>query len=202
MIKRTFFIILPLGLIVIAIYVGILGSSQTVLKDIKPSVLDPVSSPRFLDPDQYIGEELAFEEVDIGCLPGLLGNSVSFVVRNQNEYDNLRVEYYEKTKEEYKKLWGVTTDEELNKGMPFKNCDAKLTPINFEEKTLLSHYADGSGCITEFNNDVRKDNLNKKIIFTIEVIEHGTCEPFNAYRSSILIPKIPDDYSVDFRVKK
>src|SRR3989344_6507875 len=147
---------------------------------------------------QLAYEELAYEEINIGCLPGLIGNHVSFVVRNQDEYDSLLIEYYEKTKEKYKQIWGVITDDELNKGLPFKDCDAKLTPIDFERYTLLSHYAEGSGCTTEFNKDVQINNVNKKVIFTIDVIEHGSCEQLQTYRASILIPKISDDYIVDF----
>ena len=144
--------------------------------------------------------DFTYEEIAIGCLPGLMFNSVSFVVRNQNEYNALLVEYYEKTKEEYKVRWGVTTDDELNKGMPFKDCDAKLTPIDFEKYTLLSHYAEGSGCTTEFNKNVQINHNNKKVIFTIDVIEHGTCEPWQTHRASILIPRISNDYTVDFKV--
>lgn len=167
---------------------------------------DGVPQDDILDENINIGaqdgksQEQVFEEVNIGCLPGLVDSSVSFVVRNQDEYDALLVEYYEKTKEKYKELWGVETDEELNKGLPFKDCDAKLIPIDFEKYTLLSHYAKGSGCTTEFKKYVLIDELNKKVIFTIDVIENGSCEPVRRHRSSILIPKIPDDYSVDFNV--
>lgn len=148
----------------------------------------------------YQSKGFPVQEINIGCLPGLIDSSVSFVVRNQDEYDALLVEYYEKTKEKYKELWGVTTDEELSEGIPFKDCDATLTPIDFERFTLLSHYAQGSGCATGFNKTFQYDGANKKVVFTIDVVEQGLCEPLRKYRTSVLIPKIPDDYTVDFRV--
>ena len=144
-------------------------------------------------------EDLSYKEVYIGCLPGLIGSHAKFVVHNQEEYDNLLIEYYEKTKERYKQLWKVETDEELKKGLPFKNCAAKLIPIDFEKHTLLSHYATAGGCTREFNKDVKINHLNKKVIFTINVIEHGLCEPSIGYRASILIPKISEEYTVEFK---
>ena len=143
---------------------------------------------------------LNYKEIDIGCLPGLIGSPVRLVIRNQQEYDALLITYFEETKKSYKELWGVTTDEELNKGMPFKDCDAKLTPIDFKTYILLSHYAQGSGCTAEFNKDVQMDKLNKKVIFTIDVVEIGSCAGAQLYRSSVLISRIPDDYAVDFKV--
>jgi hypothetical protein len=164
-----------------------------------PNVLQTYTGDSSTDQDVDDGlEKVKFERVNIGCLPGLKSSDDSFVVRTQSEYEELLVKYDKETREEYKKLWNVTTDEELNKAYPFVDCEGMLTSIDFSKYTLLSLYAEGSGCSRSFDEDVRIDHDNMKVVFDIEVVQQGSCEPLVQYRSYILIPKLEDGYTVEF----
>jgi len=155
------------------------------------------------DPEERGFRPLNYNIIDIGCLPGLIDNlGPSLVIRNQREYENLIVEYDQKTREKHKELWGVSTDRELNAGFPFTECNAELTPIDFERYTLMLHGASGTGCQTIFENDIQIDRSGKEVKFAIHVTEHGACEPFRTHRSSLLIPKISDDYTVTFNISR
>ena len=76
-----------------------------------------------------------------------------------------------------------------------------LSSIDFSQKTLLGKYASGGGCSIDFVKKVHRDTSNKKIIYTIDVVEQGGCMMFGFSRNWILIPKVPSDYSVEFKMK-
>ncbi len=104
-------------------------------------------------------------------------------------------EYVINSGEEYQEL--------LNHKASVPECaDFQLPSIDFSRYTLLGKYAYGGGCSVSFERKVYKDDVNKRIIFSIKVIEKGPCEMIIGKMNWVLVQKIPPNYSVIFEVKR
>lgn len=78
-------------------------------------------------------------------------------------------------------------------------CHTTLpNPIDFNTYSLLGYKACGSGCEVSFNRKVYQDDENQKYIYDVEVETRGGCEPWICSMNWILIPKMEEDYFVDF----
>ena len=119
-------------------------------------------------------QEVEFEEINMGCSQNV--NQIN----SQSEF-------------------------ELNGCSRFEFVDSQIVNnfelINFSKYTLLSQETTGSGCETHFIKNLKKDDQNKKIIYTVTVEEIGSCEPLEFSKNWIITPKIPDNYIVEFYVK-
>lgn len=71
--------------------------------------------------------------------------------------------------------------------------------IDFSNYTLLGLTASGT-CNAIFKRDVSRNNATKKVIYSIEVMECGTCKKLKLSYNWVLVPKIPNDYEVLFEV--
>lgn len=79
------------------------------------------------------------------------------------------------------------------------DCDtAQLPIIDFNNYSLLTKRTNGGGCSATYKRKVIKDAENKKIIYEIAVDYEGTCEMLLGSRNWALVPKILDDYNVEF----
>ena len=76
-----------------------------------------------------------------------------------------------------------------------------MPSIDFSQYTLLGKYTQGGGCSINFARKVYIDDTNKKIIYSVRVIEEGACEMLGMSMNWALVPKIPSDYIVEFEVK-
>ncbi len=104
-------------------------------------------------------------------------------------------EYIINSKQEYQKL--------LNYKASIPSCaDFQLPPINFSQYTLLGKYAYGGGCSVSFERKIYKDEVNKRIIFSIKVIEKGPCEMLIGRMNWVLVQKIPSNYNVVFKIER
>ncbi|MEN8958615.1 MAG: hypothetical protein ABF242_10625 [Flavobacteriales bacterium] len=72
--------------------------------------------------------------------------------------------------------------------------------INFTNYTLLGKWAEG-GCNVVIERDVERKNSEKRLIYTLEVHECGNCDMLTGSMNWVLVPKIPEDYTVEFIVK-
>jgi hypothetical protein len=82
-------------------------------------------------------------------------------------------------------------------------CDSvQFEPVDFSQYTILSMAADASGCEQYFCPKVEKLDAEQKYRFTITVQECGGCEPLVIRRFWVVVPKLPDGYTVDFEVVK
>ena len=72
--------------------------------------------------------------------------------------------------------------------------------IDFSRYTLLYQYYSGIGCESPFiEKSIVKDDMQRKIIFLIRIVEHGTCLPRWMGFQWALIPKVPAGYTVVFQ---
>lgn len=82
------------------------------------------------------------------------------------------------------------------------DCDTAMLPmIDFSKYSLLSKRTNGGGCSAIYQRKVLKDTKNRKIIYEIWVEYEGTCEMLLGSRNWAIIPKISDNYTVDFKLK-
>lgn len=74
-------------------------------------------------------------------------------------------------------------------------------PIDFNQYTLLGKHASG-GCQVVFERNVTKDDVQKKYFYRIKVHQCGTCKKYMESMNWVLVPRIPDDYTVSFIVEE
>ena len=81
-------------------------------------------------------------------------------------------------------------------------CESADFPVvDFSEYTLLAQWADGGGCSINFYNAVADVSESKEYLFTTTVQECGFCEMYGFSYNWVLVPKLPNDYTVRFQVK-
>ncbi|MFQ3580146.1 MAG: hypothetical protein SNJ71_08425 [Bacteroidales bacterium] len=72
-------------------------------------------------------------------------------------------------------------------------------PIDFNKYSVLGKYASGQ-CKVTFERNVTKDDSQKKYIYKIKVHECGKCKTNWEDMNWVLVPKIAEDYSVNFLI--
>lgn len=83
------------------------------------------------------------------------------------------------------------------------NCNtASLPYIDFSKFTLLGKFTQGGGCSVNYDRAVFDDTENKKIIYKISVEYSGPCDMWIFNWNWVCIPKLPEDYEVEFHVKE
>ena len=81
------------------------------------------------------------------------------------------------------------------------NCQTATYPIiDFSQYTLLGKYATG-GCNVGYKREVTRDDVNKKYIYTVTVCNYGMCKVLRMDMNWVLVPKLPQGYTVEF-IKK
>lgn len=75
-----------------------------------------------------------------------------------------------------------------------------LPEIDFNIHTLLGLYAEGT-CDTAFDRYVTRDDAAMKYVYTIGVRTCGNCESLFFAMNWVLVPKLPEDYTVEFVVE-
>ena len=82
------------------------------------------------------------------------------------------------------------------------NCDTVSLPdIDFNTYSLLGILTIGSGCSADYKRKIFKDISNKKIIYSISIEYSGLCEMLIYNWNFTLVPKVPDEYTVDFQLE-
>ncbi|MGD2248836.1 MAG: hypothetical protein PVF58_10565 [Candidatus Methanofastidiosia archaeon] len=99
----------------------------------------------------------------------------------------------------------ITSDEEYEALLKYMSdspvCMGSYLPlIDFSQYVLLGKYASGSGCTVTFEKHVYTDTDNKRVIYSITVVEEGLCEMFVMSMNWIVIPKFPG-YDIVFEVE-
>ena len=77
---------------------------------------------------------------------------------------------------------------------------ANYDSIDFDQYTLLGKQSSG-GCAVVFDRHVSRDTVAKKCTYRIKVYECGLCTSLDISMNWVLVPRIPEDYTVDFIVE-
>ncbi|HON20432.1 MAG TPA: hypothetical protein PLW70_03765 [Bacteroidales bacterium] len=74
--------------------------------------------------------------------------------------------------------------------------------IDFSKYTVLGKYTNGGGCSVVYERNVSKNISNKKILYSITVHQCGYCDMYSECMNWVLVPKIPEDYTIEYKVIK
>jgi hypothetical protein len=121
---------------------------------------------------------------DKGVIAKELNMDVCFDPENANN------EWVIRTQAQYDSLFATTT------------CTSAQETIDFNTYTLLGKYAYG-GARTKFFRQVLREDDHQMIHYNILVKSHGSNGKKMSYNYNwVLVPKFPDNYTVEFNVKK
>ena len=82
------------------------------------------------------------------------------------------------------------------------DCDSSDLPeIDFINYTLLGQYATG-GCEVKFIRKVSDNEKDREYLYSITVRECGLCNKERFDMNWVLVPKLPDNYTVEFSIKE
>ena len=77
----------------------------------------------------------------------------------------------------------------------------QLPEIEFNEKTLLGKCTSIAGCAeVTYYRKVEKNKSTEKYIYTIEIDTSGRAHCYDRNMNWICVPKIPSNYSIEFKV--
>ena len=71
--------------------------------------------------------------------------------------------------------------------------------IDFSKYTVLGNFAGGT-CSVNIDRNVVRDETNKLVSYNVTVLQCGNCESYSWSENWVLIPKVPDDYEIDFSI--
>ncbi len=72
--------------------------------------------------------------------------------------------------------------------------------IDFSKYTLLGKYAEGTACSIGFRREVTINSVDSKYIYAVTVYECGSCDVQTMSMNWVLVPRLPENYSVVFEV--
>lgn len=78
------------------------------------------------------------------------------------------------------------------------SCQGEIPSIDFSQFTLLGQFGGATGCERYFSRRLLIDDGAQKYIYTVRVSECGGCEPFVTQWHWVLVPVLPEEYSVEF----
>lgn len=81
------------------------------------------------------------------------------------------------------------------------DCETPVYPaIDFSKHTLLGKSTSGQ-CSIDYIREVTKDDASKKYKYLVRVLECGICYKEGYSMNWVLVPKLPQGYTVEFEVK-
>lgn len=92
----------------------------------------------------------------------------------------------------------IRSTEELQDLFSLLPCAGEIPTIDFSQYTLLGQSGGASGCKRFYDRSVLIKDSQKQYIFSVKVSECGGCEPFELRWHWVLVPVLPEDYSVNF----
>ncbi len=96
----------------------------------------------------------------------------------------------------------ILSEVQLDSLYEYENCsDAERPEINFNEQTLLGYYVDGGGCDIQFIREVITDESGQRYIYTVKVKACGWCAKLGYSMNWVLVPKLPENWTVEFRTQ-
>lgn len=101
----------------------------------------------------------------------IFNSNFEYIIKNQNQFDSL---------------------------IAIKDTNYNFPEINFDEQSLIGIYTSGTGCEITFDRLLNIDNQERIITYTIIIRSCGNCEKLGYSMNWAVIPKIEDEYSINF----
>jgi len=164
------------------------------------------------------GQEIKFEEVQIGnnasgsttqtiCYFTELTPPIKKVIRTQKEYgaylseaESRGYDAFAQNRDNdkfgtYIKYKSIATFESYKN---YCKNQYNFPQFDFSKSTLLGQYTPAGGCSADFNKKVLRDDKNKTVNYTVNVNSNGSCLMAISSYNWIMVPSIPNDYTVNF----
>lgn len=77
-------------------------------------------------------------------------------------------------------------------------CNGDLPAIDFSQYSILGQFGGATGCERFYSRRVKIKENEKEYLFTVKVSECGGCEPFEIRWHWVLVPLVPEEYTVSF----
>ena len=95
----------------------------------------------------------------------------------------------------------IRSTEELEALFANRPCEGTAPNIDFSQFTLLGQYGGATGCERFYSRSVSINENQRKYNFRVRVSECGGCEPWEVRWHWVLVPVLPEDYSVNFELE-
>lgn len=76
----------------------------------------------------------------------------------------------------------------------------EIPSIDFSQKTLIGKVVEAIGCDPTYEHEVLADVSEKMYIYRIIAHQNGACQDTFVQRNWVIVPKLPDAYTVSFEV--
>lgn len=123
------------------------------------------------------GLEVPFEEIETNCLdqprPVKYHGDYEWIIRTEEEYAKSQIRYTD-----YCRRY-------------------KFPEIDFQKYTLLGYHTSVGGCAMPTVKH-KVFIQNRKLIFHRKITQDGSCEPIFRVKKLVLVPKMSDDYEIEF----
>jgi len=80
-------------------------------------------------------------------------------------------------------------------------CESASFPVDFSTYSILMLRAEGQ-CEIKVIRDLTIDHANKEYVYTVTVKECGFCKKMTSDNQFVLVPAIPDGYTVRFEIDR
>ncbi|MFD1141423.1 hypothetical protein ACFQ4C_09895 [Larkinella insperata] len=77
-------------------------------------------------------------------------------------------------------------------------CNGHLGAVNFNESDVLGLSTVNRGCSSSYQRNVRRDDATKRIIYTVTELYCKKCSPVDGQGNFVIIPKVPEGYTVEY----
>ncbi|MGV3559019.1 hypothetical protein [Larkinella arboricola] len=77
-------------------------------------------------------------------------------------------------------------------------CNGHLGAVNFNESDVLGLSTVNRGCSSSYQRNVRRDDANKRIVYTVTELYCKQCSPTDGQGNFVIIPKVPGGYTVEY----
>lgn len=80
------------------------------------------------------------------------------------------------------------------------DCQAPyiLPDIDFAERTVLGYKTEITACTVTYSYEAKAKPSDKKYVFTVKAGKEGACSSLYVNMNWISVPKIPNDFSVEY----
>ncbi len=95
----------------------------------------------------------------------------------------------------------IKSFDDLDTSRSYYNCVKGQPNIDFSVYSVIGKTIKG-GCELKFRRELQIDHQNKQYIYTINFKDRGTCKKLVSNDNLVIVPKIPNDYTVIFKVEE
>lgn len=96
----------------------------------------------------------------------------------------------------------IATEREYEAAFAGRCGDRPLPDLDFQHYTLLGYPGMEGGCRVEFIPRIHKDPAAMAYVYELGAVVYGTCKMLNMRENWVLVPRLPEGYTVEFRRKE